>query len=284
MQKNKVKFNGMTFLAVSAVAMLLCSNVLICNAHIPNNNSMIETQVDKTTILNSIKSITTDSLIIALTTPKDIADLAKYFKSKYIQDTFGVGRELSESEAQETLKLISYNSSLLDLMKIFTIKSLENEVIGQIWVSLKEGTENCIVIDSWIGKPFWGQAIVPEAVCALIEQINDPNINISFTLSSDNKKSERAVLKIGEKLGALIKGSKGEYIPQSSKTSKFYLKEKNIYRNIYTRVEGNDSQINFESYKNDELLFEQTISNDMLYDKLYTDISSIEYIFSKYKK
>lgn len=275
MKKNK-------YFILSLVVMALFNNVNFCLAGDPNEKSTIEEQTDKSNILDDIKPVVTDRFKVELTTEEDCMNLARYFKDKGVQSTFGMGNELSENEAQESLKhVLSITSLAKGVIKVFTIKNLQNEAIGQVWVKLKTDTENCISIDAWIGKPFWGQSIVPEAVCDLISQINVPNINISITLSSTNEKSKKAVLKTAEKLGAFIKNSNGEYIPQTSKTSKFYLKEKIIYRTICKPVEGNYSQINLKLYKNDVLLSEQNISKDMFQESLFKDSSGVEYIFSK---
>lgn len=269
------------YLVTSVAAMILCSNVNFCYAGNPNEKSSIEEQHDRLNVLDTIKKVSTDNFIIDLSTEEDCLHLARYFKDEDVQRTFGMGTELSENEAQETLKITLSESFSLGLMKIFTIKSLENEPIGQVWFSLKSDDKNCILIDSWIGKPFWGKGITPDAVCALISQIDVPDIDVSVTFPSTDEKSKRAVLKTGEKLGAFIKDSNGEYMPQTSEKSKFYLKEKNVYRNMYFPIEGNGSQYNLKSYKNDELEFDQDFPKEICSQKIPSSISSIEYIFSK---
>lgn len=270
------------FLTLSLTAIIFYSNFNFCYAINPNDESIIKEQSNQISILDSVNPVSTDRIIVDLMTKNDCSDLAKYFKDKDIQDTFGIGQELSEKEAKKTLKrTLSISSSIDPIIKLFTIKNLQHEAIGQIWVKLKTDTDNCIGIDYWLGKPFWGQAIVPEAVSALVSQIEIPNINISITLSSKNEKSKRAVLKIGERLGAFIKNSNGEYIPQTSDSSKFYLKEKIVYRFVYSPVEENESQLNVKLYKNDVELYEQNISKDIFPENLFKDSSGIEYIFSK---
>lgn len=270
------------FLVSSLAAIVLVSNANFCLAANPNDKPTLEELTEQSNILDFIKPVTTDRLKVELTTEEDCLSLAKYFKDKGIQDTFGMGREISESEALETLKRTSSNSLSTGLMKIFTIKTLENEPIGQVWIGLKEiNTPNCITISSWLGKPFWGKSFAPEAVCALLSQVDVPNIDIAINVSSTNEKSKRAILKTGERLGVFIKDSNGEYIPQAPEKSKFYLKEKNIYRYVCDHAEEDDSQLNIKSYKNDVLLSEQNIFKGMFPENLFKDSSGIEYIFSK---
>lgn len=257
------------------VTMILCSNVNHCYAGNLFSYFMKQEQNEKIDISEIMKPVSTDRLIIEFTTEEDCMSLAKYFKDKSVRIAFGNGVQRTENEALEDLKLMLVSNQ----MRVFTIKNLQNEPLGQVWVKLKNDVENCICIDVWLGMPFWGQSIASEAVCALMDQIDDPNIDVSITVSATNEKAKRAIFKTGERLGAFIKSSKGEYIPQEPEKSKIYIKEINFYREEYTFIEENILQYNLKIFKNEELIFDDVVDEfPLILPGIQT---SIEYICSK---
>lgn len=111
--------------------------------------------------------IETDRLILRHFKESDGASLYKYAQNPKIGPQAGwpAHKSVEESEA------IIENGLTGELIFAITLKRKPNEVIGCIDLNINKRdfmTAREAEIGYWIGEPFWGQGLIPEAVKALV--------------------------------------------------------------------------------------------------------------------
>ncbi|MBB1150451.1 GNAT family N-acetyltransferase [Myroides sp. NP-2] len=156
--------------------------------------------------------LTTDRLILRPWALSDAEDLFRYAKDEQIGPAAGWP---AHSSVEESITVIE---EVFSKPEIYALALKENNrAIGCI--GLLVGEDSHLPISSsegevayWLGVPFWGQGLIPEALEAIIAHSFE---NLAFTdlwcvFYEDNEKSRRAQEKCGFKHSHRIENQRNE--------------------------------------------------------------------------
>ncbi|WEV60875.1 GNAT family N-acetyltransferase [Streptococcaceae bacterium ESL0729] len=103
----------------------------------------------------------TDHLLLRPWSLEDVEGLYKYAQSPEIGSMAGWPRHESLADSKWCLE----NILMTDLSYALTLKEDSSQVIGAIALKVNEdlGAED-LELGYWLGRPFWGQGLIPEAV------------------------------------------------------------------------------------------------------------------------
>lgn len=144
----------------------------------------------------------TDRLILRGWEDRDAASLYKYARDVRVGPAAGWPPHKDEGYSRAVIRTIFAK----DEVYAITLKSNGDEPIGSIGLTL-EGSpdrpleENCAELGFWVGYPFWGQGIAPEAVREMLRRgFEDLGLKkIYCAYFQGNDKSKRVQSKCGFK-------------------------------------------------------------------------------------
>lgn len=149
-----------------------------------------------------MKKLTTNRLVLRGFKESDAASVYEYAKNPKVAFIAGWPTHSSEEESREVIK----NYFMHDHIFAVTLKENPDNVIGLIGLELvDEGngkdfmSEKQAEISYWIGEPYWGQGIMPEAIKKVVTYgFEDLDLNLIWCGYKDgNQQSKIAQEKQG---------------------------------------------------------------------------------------
>lgn len=143
----------------------------------------------------------TERLILRPWKESDAESLYEYAKDERVGPI--AGWPVHESEAQS----LEYIQTIFKNEHVFAVAlKADNRAIGMVGLLIGadsnfEITDNEAEVAYWIGVPFWGQGLIPEAVKAVMQHAYE-NLNMQALWCgyfADNEKSHKAQAKCGFK-------------------------------------------------------------------------------------
>nr|WP_121271820.1 GNAT family N-acetyltransferase [Pedobacter schmidteae] len=158
--------------------------------------------------------LTTERLILRPWVASDAADLYKYAKDERIGPIAGWAPHKSVEESAEIIKTV------FSKKEVFAVALKEdNHAIGCIGILMGKDSNFPISEEEgevayWIGVPFWGQGLIPEALNAIIahafETLKLKELWCGFF--EENEKSKRAQEKCGFKHSHIVENQYNQFM------------------------------------------------------------------------